>query len=222
MNPVVGIFAHPDDEVFGPGGTLATFAAEGRDVYLICVTDGDAGENNTDDTRQLHEIRRDELKASAKVLGIKQIYFLGYKDGTLSNNLYHEIANKIATFLRNIRPEIIFTLEPKGITGHLDHIAVSFITSFVFERDKNSKELWYACLTEQTQAVFKKHFPDYFIYMPPGYPQSAISKTVDIGAVWEQKQQAMAKHRSQKNDIDRLLEVFISLPREEHFFIIKK
>ena len=98
MKPIVGVFAHPDDEAFGPGGTLASFAKE-RDVYTICVTNGDAGQNSSGKTKELAQIRRDELLASAEVLGIKKVFFLDYKDGTLCNNLYHEIAGKIQTIL---------------------------------------------------------------------------------------------------------------------------
>src|SRR5215469_5790453 len=102
MKPVVGIFAHPDDEAFGPSGTLAKFAKEGRDVYIICVTRGDAGENHSDDTHALKDIREDELEASAKDLGVKDVIFFDFKDGTLSNNVYHEVAQKLKEKLEQL------------------------------------------------------------------------------------------------------------------------
>jgi LmbE family N-acetylglucosaminyl deacetylase len=86
MKPVVGIFAHPDDEAFGPSGTLAKFAKEGRDVYIICVTKGDAGDNYSDKTNNLTDIREEELKASAKELGVKEVIFLDFKDSLLSKS----------------------------------------------------------------------------------------------------------------------------------------
>ena len=76
MKPVVGVFSHPDDEVLvGPGGTLAKFAKEGRDVYIICATDGEAGMNSGKEG-DLGDIRRKEMQASAKILGIKDSVFL--------------------------------------------------------------------------------------------------------------------------------------------------
>ena len=218
MKPIIGIFAHPDDEVFGPGGTLAKFAREGRDVYLICVTDGDAGENSSTDTRALGEIRREELQASADILGVKKVFFLGYKDGTLSNNLYHEIARKLEKILTNLQPEIILTMETRGVSGHLDHIAVSLITSYVFEKLQFIDELWYYAISEEERKLYEK----YFIYFPPGYTASEIEKTVDITSVWEQKEQAMHMHASQKHDIDKLLGVFLQLPKKEYFLLLTK
>src|SRR6266480_592737 len=106
MKPVVGIFAHPDDEAFGPSGTLAKFANEGRDVYIICVTRGEAGDNNSDKTHDLKDIREEELEASAKELGVKEVFFLDFKDGTLSNNVYHEVADKLEEQLEKLEPEI--------------------------------------------------------------------------------------------------------------------
>ncbi|MBI4159549.1 PIG-L family deacetylase [Candidatus Wolfebacteria bacterium] len=85
MKTIVCIFAHPDDEAFGPGGTIAKLAKKNR-VYIICATKGEAGK----DSRRkkmgvLHDHRASELVASAKILGVKKVYFLGFKDGTLSN-----------------------------------------------------------------------------------------------------------------------------------------
>jgi N-acetylglucosamine malate deacetylase 2 len=219
MKPVVGVFSHPDDEVFGPGGTLALFAKEGRDVYIISVTNGEAGQNSLTDGRDLGEVRREELKASAKILGVKEVFFLNYPDGKLSNSVYHEIAEKISTILEKLDPEIVLTMEQRGITGHLDHIAVSFITTYIFEKHPQIAELWYQCESEEAAKVFKKHFPDYFTYTPPGYPKSQIDKINEISSIWEEKKRAMQQHASQKEDMDRLLAVFEEQEKEEYFLI---
>lgn len=164
MKPVVAVFAHPDDEVFGPGGTLALFAKEGRDVYIISVTNGDAGMNSLEDShgKTLGEIRVEEMRASAKEIGVKEVFFLDYKDGTLSNSLYHEIADKVQALIEEIRPEIMVTFEPRGVSGHLDHIAVSMISTFVFEKVHFVKELWYYAMNEYArsfQGPYFIHFP---------------------------------------------------------------
>src|SRR6266404_5171494 len=202
MKSVVGVFAHPDDEAFGPSGTLAKFAKEGRDVYIICVTRGEAGQNLSDKTQDLQDIREEELQKSAKELGVKEVFFLDFKDGTLSNNLYHEVAGKIQEQLEKLEPEIVITLEPHGVSGHLDHIAVSFITTYVFEKLSFIKELWYFCITQEAQKVNMQHLGEYFIYFPSGYKKDDITKTIDVSSMWEQKIAEMKQHESQKPDVD--------------------
>ena len=98
LKPLVCIFAHPDDEAFGPGGSIAKFASE-RDVYLISITNGDAGKSSNGQSKMLGVIRRKELSASSRILGIKKVFFLNFKDGNLNNNLYHEIALEIEKIL---------------------------------------------------------------------------------------------------------------------------
>ena len=162
MKPVVGIFAHPDDEAFFTGGTMATFSKE-RDVYTICVTDGDAGENNSDKTGPLADIRREELKESGKILGIKETYFLGFKDGTLSNSIYHDVAAKMQEVLDTLQPEIpLLPLNLEESQGISIILAVSFITSYVFQNASYAKELWYFCNTSDPINLRK----DYFTYWP--------------------------------------------------------
>jgi len=217
MKPVVAVFAHPDDEAFGPSGMLAKFAKE-RDVYIICVTDGAAGMNSSEKTHELSEIRKEELLASAHLLGVKDVIFLGYHDGDLSNNLYHDVAEKITAELEKLQPEILLTYENHGVSGHLDHIAVSLITSYVFERYEVARELWYYCITRKRREAFK----DYFIYFPPGYRKEDIDKVVDVSDVWDQKIEAMYKHESQAHDVERILKGYRDLPKEENFIILKK
>jgi N-acetylglucosamine malate deacetylase 2 len=217
MSAVLGIFAHPDDEAFGPGGTLATLAKD-HDVYLICVTNGDAGINSSRKTQELGEIRREELLSSSQIVGVKKVFFLNYKDGSLSHNIYHEIAEKVKDIISDLKPETLLTFEPRGVSGHLDHIAVSMIASYVFEEADFVKELWYYCITEKARSLHEK----YFIYFPPGYKDSDISKTVDISAVWDKKVEAINKHESQKHDVDKILAIYNRLPKEESFIIIKK
>jgi LmbE family N-acetylglucosaminyl deacetylase len=223
MKPVVGVFAHPDDEVFvGPGGALAQFAKEGRDTYIIVATDGEAGQNTTDDTRELGEIRREELLKSAKILGVKEVFFLDYKDGTLSNNMYHELADKIEEIIKRLDPEILITMENRGVSGHIDHVAISLITTFVFNKVATLKELWYFCLTEEAQKVIDKSLGGYFIYFPPGYKKDEITKTIDISDVWEKKMSAMKEHKSQGPDVEANLRAYEQLPKKENFIVITK
>lgn len=216
---LVAIFAHPDDEAFGPAGTLALYTKT-HDVYILCVTCGEAGTNsdNPHSEKTLSEIRDHEVHDSAAVLGIKEVRMLEFPDGGLNNNLYHKIADKVINHLIALKPEIVITFEPRGISGHIDHIVVSMVTSYIFERTSYIRELHYYCISEDEQ----KTLQDYFVYVPPGYSHEEIDKVVDVSSVWDLKVNAIKKHVSQSKDGDRMLQYLANCPKEELFIVKKK
>lgn len=135
----MAVVAHPDDESFGMGGTLALYAKEGVEVHLICATKGEAGEVSAqmlDGFSSIGALREHELNCAAKALGLTKVYFLDYRDsgmaGSLDNNnpksLFQapvdEAAKKIAQLIRTIKPQVVVTFDPIGGYMHPDHIAV--------------------------------------------------------------------------------------------------
>ncbi len=216
---LVAIFAHPDDEAFGPSGTLAVYSKT-HDVYILCATRGEAGQNHDTEHKgeTIGDIRERELRASAKVIGVKEVRMLGFEDGSLSNNLYHTIADKIMLHLEELKPEILMTFEPRGISGHIDHMAIAMITSYVFEKTPYTKEILYHCIDKTEKETLK----NYFIYVPPGYSHEEIDKVVDVSSVWNLKIEAIKKHISQTKDGSRLLKGMVNSPREEYFLVKKK
>lgn len=218
MSSVVGIFAHPDDETFGPGGTLAAMARE-NDVFIICATNGDGKLGNRKKEISLGKLRRKELLASAKILGIKKVFFLGYQDGALSHNLYHKIAEDVLKIVRKLKPQTLITFEPRGVSGHIDHVVMSMITSFVFPEVKSAKKLMKYCLPIENSKLLGL---DYFIHFPLGYTEEEIDEVVDTSKVWEQKVEAMHQHASQISDVERILKRTNHLPHQENFLVIEK
>lgn len=213
----VAVFAHPDDEAFGPAGTIAQYARD-HDVYILSATKGEAGQNSKIGERKLSDIRADELRTSAKILGVKDVFFLGFEDGTLCNNLYHKLADAIREKLEEFRPETILTFEPRGVSGHIDHITVAMATTFVFYKLPFVKTL----LQHTAKAEYTDLRKDYFIYFPPGYKRSDVDKIVNIEDVWEKKVQAMQAHESQKQDVDRILAIQSKFPKEEYLLVTNK
>lgn len=220
MNTILGIFAHPDDEALGPSGTLALLARQNA-VYLICATDGDALQNGTQNTA-LGEIRKKELLASAKVLGIREVFFLGFHDGTLCNNMYHTLAGKIQGIIEKLRPVSLITFEPQGVSGHIDHITVSMVTSFIFQKVSFVKEVWYHGMSTELYEKSGDFLKKYFIYFPPGYPRAAFNKIVPVADVWDRKVKAMYEHTSQLSDVENVLKGLSEMPKEEYFFVKKR
>jgi LmbE family N-acetylglucosaminyl deacetylase len=134
---LLAILAHPDDESFGLGGTLARYAREGAEVHLCTVTDGAAGALDHDlepvgETSPLDQLRRQELECACQVLGV-QLHTLNYRDsgmeGTPDNkhpdSLYQadldEVARKLVAVIRQARPQIIITHDATGGYYHPDH-----------------------------------------------------------------------------------------------------
>jgi len=144
---ILVVLAHPDDESFGMGGTIAHYAQEGVDVHLICAT---GGENGTVDPEFLEnhssiaDLRADELACAAKRLGLASVIMGGYRDsgmpGSAANNhpdaLVNQpleaVASKIAQHIRELRPQVVITHDPIGGYKHPDHIAVHKATVRAF------------------------------------------------------------------------------------------
>ncbi len=221
---LLAVFAHPDDEAFGPAGTLAYYSQKGVEVHLLCATRGEGGEDNirTQDSkskilkRQLGEVREKELIKSASILGIKKVEFLDFIDGTLSNIIYHQLADKIIRKIESFRPQVILTVERRGVSGHLDHIAVSMITTYSYLKTKIANKLYYHCLPKELR---NKMMEEYFVYFPEGYSREEITTRVDYSSYWDKKVQAMMAHQSQIKDAEGLLSRFKRWPKIDHFIL---
>lgn len=222
MKPLLVVTAHPDDEAFGPAGTIAKIATE-REVYLICATNGDADAAFTTHTgNDLGVVRKNELEISARILGVKKVFFLGYKDGSLSNNLYHMLAGDIQKIVDEIKPEEMMTLDMRGVSGHLDHVAVAMVTSFVFRETDFLKKLYYYVIPESRRSAHASFYDHYFVFFPPGYKESDIDLTVDTTDYWETRLLAMRAHVSQKDDAERIIGMLKDAPKEECFQVLEK
>jgi LmbE family N-acetylglucosaminyl deacetylase len=127
------ILAHPDDESLGNGGTLAKYAAEGVEIYLVTATRGERGWQGEASANPgeaaLGAIREAELHAAVQALGIREVHFLDYIDGDLDRADPAEAIAKIVTHLRRVKPHVVLTFGPAGAYGHPDHIAISQLTT---------------------------------------------------------------------------------------------
>lgn len=143
---LLAVFAHPDDETFGTGGTLALYAQRSVEVHLICATRGEVGEAPRELNRfaSLAEMREDELRRAASALGLKAVYFLGYRDSGMPGSLdnHHpqalvsapleQVARQVAGYIREVRPQVVITFDPIGGYRHPDHVAIHRATVEAF------------------------------------------------------------------------------------------
>ena len=130
---LLAIFAHPDDESMGMGGTLAKYSAEGIETHLVCASRGERGWFGSEETNpgfeRLGQIRTRELENCVKELGIRELHFLDYIDGDVDQANHAEAIGKIVTHIRRIQPQVVVTFPPDGNYGHPDHIAVGQFTN---------------------------------------------------------------------------------------------
>jgi len=130
---LLAILAHPDDESLGIGGTLAKYAAEGVETYLVCATRGERGWNGpaaqNPGLTALGRIREQELQNAAQHLGLKEVIFLDYIDGEVDQVKPQKAISDITDAIRRIRPQVVVTFDLNGIYGHPDHIAITQFTS---------------------------------------------------------------------------------------------
>jgi LmbE family N-acetylglucosaminyl deacetylase len=127
---ILGIFAHPDDPEFSMGGSAALWADQGHEVYYCIVTDGSAGSNDPNqDLRELVRIREEEQRAAARVLGVREVFFLGYKDGVLEPTL--ELRRELTRLIRHLKPDRVVCGDPTAFfygdeyINHADHRAAA-------------------------------------------------------------------------------------------------
>ncbi len=132
--------AHPDDESFGMGSTLAQYASFGIKVYYVCSTGGELGTVETrllKEYETIKELRSDELECAAKVLGLAGVYHLGYRDSGMQgtkDNMHpdslamapiDEVTERMVKIIREVQPDVVITHDDSGSYGHPDHIATS-------------------------------------------------------------------------------------------------
>src|SRR5574341_1225894 len=126
---VMVVHAHPDDQEFTVGGTLAKWARAGSEIISVCVTSGDAGSNEKTDPSmtkdRLWKIREEEQRNANRVLGVKEAVFLRYSDGTLQPTI--ELRRDLTRLIRKYKPDAVISGDPtvrfygNSYMNHPDH-----------------------------------------------------------------------------------------------------
>ncbi len=191
---VLVITPHPDDAEFGTAGTVATMVREGRVVVYIVCTDGSKG---TDDINvipeELVKIREKEQMEAAKILGVKEVIFLGYEDQNIDET--PEFRKDIVKVIRTYRPELIITSDPyRRYIWHRDHRIVGRVVLdavFPYARD-----VW--AYPDFIKEGLKPHkVNEMWLWAPE---DSEINFRTDITDTFDIKLKALHCHKSQIKD----------------------
>ncbi len=218
---LLAIFAHPDDEAFGNGGTLTHYAKQGFKVYLICATRGESGkitDPSIDPNVDKGKLREEELKTACKAMGIEAPLFLGFHDSGRHERTQHgndkalmnvdelEIERSILAHIAEIKPEIMISFDPHGIYGHVDHIKVHRAATAAFwsadsVMNPAPKRLFYSAMSSERMRVMQAARPnsplsnlDAGIY---GVAEASFAAIMNVSAYKAEKEAAIKAHRSQ-------------------------
>jgi LmbE family N-acetylglucosaminyl deacetylase len=189
------VFAHPDDAEFLCGGTIARWTEDGIEVDYACATDGSAGWNGPDRGREeIATVRAEELRAAADVLGVKEVRFLGFVDGSLQPDL--GLRKAVTREVRRARPDVIVAPDPsmlwtgRSYINHPDHRAIGEAVLAVVACDAPTRP--------QFPELLEEGFEPYEVpalWLSTEHREADTK--VDIGPVIDRKIEALRAHSSQ-------------------------
>ena len=240
---ILVVLAHPDDESFGMGGTLALYADRGYEIHYICLTRGEAGEVDPkflENYDSIADLRTAELLAAAGHLGLAHVEFFDYCDSgmvgskangdasSLINAPKAEVVERLVSYMRDFKPDIVLTFDPEGGYKHPDHIYAHQVTVEAFGKSGDSDEFPNLGVAYQPKKLLFHFFPKKFfrflvrmlkffgrntsnygknkdidldeIVSSPDYP---AHYKIDYRSVNEKREKASACHASQLNPSDQ-------------------
>lgn len=208
------VFAHPDDDTYGVGGTLAMHLEGDLELTVILATSGEAGRiyDPSLATREtLGAVREGEDRAAWRTLGVEpELRFLRYPDGGVADVPPEDLAAAFLEALLEARPRVVVTFGPDGVTGHTDHVAVGAAATQAFHAARASgaegfDRLLYTALLasrlERLNELLRHRGMDPIDptepFQPRGVPDETIGVVVDCSSVYERKLEALREHRTQ-------------------------
>ena len=191
------IVAHPDDAEFSSAGTVARWAREGKEIVYVLCTSGDKGTSDPSvSPAQLAEVRRREQEAACRVLGAREVVFLGYEDGVLESTL--ELRRDLVRQIRRFKPDAVICQDPltrwhgQEFLNHPDHRAAGSAALDAVYPSARDPHVFSDLLAEGLQPHKVRH-----VYIISGEHADVF---VDITETIETKIAALYEHVSQVGD----------------------
>jgi LmbE family N-acetylglucosaminyl deacetylase len=234
---LAGIFAHPDDDTYALGGTVALLGPE-VDYTLVVATSGEAGQiaDPSLATREsLGPVREAEEREALARLGAGRVdvRFLRYPDGGLADAPHDELVGRVVEVLVEARPLVVVTFGPEGVTRHPDHTAVSQVATEAFHRaraqggDGAFRRLLYAAIPQSLVDRFTHRLRGAGIdlggpgeqLLPRGVPDHTVAVRVDCRRVLAAKLEALRAHRTQAEELETIPQDFLPELLGQEFFV---
>lgn len=203
---ILAVFAHPDDETTTSGGTMARYAAEGAKVFVATVTRGEQGSLGSGEYEVVREdlpaVREAEMQSVLRALGTEPPIFLDYRDQEVSSADFEKLVTEVETVLELVKPDVVITWGPTGISSHDDHIAVHRATVEAFHRYRPTaaKEpvLYFVAITDEVAKMIESEGFEFEVHESERTPTVVI----DIREHKSLKVRALRMYRSQQDAQD--------------------
>jgi LmbE family N-acetylglucosaminyl deacetylase len=185
--------------------------------------------------------RVSELKKAAGVLGISKVEYLDYIDGTLSNRDLNSgrLQRQIEKKIRDFRPQVVLTFDRSGISGHIDHIVLSYATTIAVKNvvmsfmtseirgaiNRTTTKNEVDCLERLYCSTISVELAEKIQKVNPSFPNPLVEKGAkvvryDISDSWKAKKRAIRAHKTQKGDWEKLIPIWESLPKFEYYKLV--
>jgi N-acetylglucosamine malate deacetylase 2 len=200
--------AHPDDECFCGAGTAARYHEAGIHVALVMATRGERGTAGTPplcSIDDLPHVREAELREAARIAGFDALHVLDFKDQQLASANGDAVRGALVSLVRRYQPIVVVTFDPEGMNRHPDHVAISRYTSDAIAAASDSR--WYP-------DAGPPHRVERLVWTAPIPPwettgvelrdRPGVDFIIDTRRWWQQRRDALAAHRTQREGIDRL------------------
>ncbi len=199
---VMTIQAHPDDQEFTVGGTVAKWARAGSEIVTVCITRGESGSNEKTDPGmtkdELARLRVDEQTNACRVLGVKDVVFLGYPDGALQPTI--SLRRDLTRVIRKYKPDVVITGDPtvrfygNSYMNHPDHRVAADVALDAIFPSAGTRLIFTELLSEGLEPHAVKRVFIHGSEKPDTF--------VDVGETIEVKVAALKEHHTQINDWD--------------------
>ena len=225
---LMAVHAHPDDEASSTGGVLATYSAEGIRTVVVTCTNGEFGDapggvkpgQDGHDTGAVAGLRLDELRQSAKILGLTHLETLGYHDSGMPewdyktrpdafcNVPFTEVTGRISGLIERYRPQVVITYDDKGLYQHPDHVYASRAAQAAAAQTGIPAKLYLTAMRGSDWQKIRDALRETGVDVPQmtltdeqrrraAETEASITTTVDIRPVLTRKRDALMAHASQ-------------------------
>jgi LmbE family N-acetylglucosaminyl deacetylase len=206
--PILGVWAHPDDETYLSSGLMASAVRSGRRVVCVTATRGEAGSQDHErwPLADLPAIRERELARALEIIGVTEHRWLDYRDGDCASVPTNDGVAKVAAIIEETGPQTVLTFGPDGMTGHPDHVAVCEWTTTAFEPTAPAgAKLYYATMTPEMADVVEPALAPYDVFFagpPPRTPRGELGIDFQLTrALLDLKYEAIAAQVSQSEGL---------------------